>query len=133
MKKYFSENYWADQDIQLLVGKILRTGVSLASVTVLLGGILYLMNHGTQFLPDYSQFKGESNSNTTLGGILSGVLHLQAAQMIQLGVVFLIATPVFRVVFSLFGFILEKDKLYVFITLIVLGVILFSIFSGVKG
>jgi len=95
MKKYFSENYWADQDIQLLVGKILRTGVSLASVTVLLGGILYLMNHGTQFLPDYSQFKGESNSNTTLGGILSGVLHLQAAQMIQLGVVFRLCSQLY--------------------------------------
>lgn len=28
MKKYFSEHYWADQDIQLLVGKILRMGVT---------------------------------------------------------------------------------------------------------
>lgn len=133
MKKYFSEHYWADQDIQLLVGKILRMGVTIASITVLTGGIMYLINHGGEALPDYRHFVGESGSNTTLSGIVSGAFHLHAAQLIQLGVVFLVATPVFRVFFSLIGFTMEKDKLYIIITLIVLGVIFFSIFSGVKG
>ncbi|MDR2230294.1 MAG: DUF1634 domain-containing protein [Flavobacteriaceae bacterium] len=133
MKKYFSEHYWADQDIQLLVGKILRMGVTIASITVLAGGIMYLINHGGEALPDYRHFIGEGKSNTTLSGIVSGAFHLQAAQLIQLGVVFLVATPVFRVFFSLIGFTMEKDKLYIIITLIVLGVIFFSIFSGVKG
>ncbi|MYY25727.1 DUF1634 domain-containing protein [Elizabethkingia anophelis] len=133
MKKYFSEHYWADQDIQLLVGKILRMGVTIASITVLAGGIMYLINHGGGVLPDYRHFVGESGSNTNLRGIVSGAFHLQAAQLIQLGVVFLVATPVFRVFFSLIGFTMEKDKLYIVITLIVLGVIFFSIFSGVKG
>jgi uncharacterized membrane protein len=88
MKKYFSEHYWADQDIQLLIGKILRMGVTIASITVLAGGIMYLINHGGEALPDYRHFVGESGSNTTLSGIVSGAFHLQAAQLIQLGVVF---------------------------------------------
>jgi uncharacterized membrane protein len=75
----------------------------------------------------------KSGSNTTLSGIVSGAFHLQAAQLIQLGVVFWWLHLVFRVFFSLIGFTMEKDKLYIIITLIVLGVIFFSIFSGVKG
>ena len=60
MKKYFSEHYWADQDIQLLVGKILRMGVTIASITVLKGGIMYLINHGGEALPDYRHFVGKA-------------------------------------------------------------------------
>ena len=132
MKKYFSEHYWADRDIQLLVGKILRMGVTIASITVLAGGIMYLINHGGGVLPDYRHFVGESGSNTTLRGIVSGAFHLQAAQLIQLGVVFW-WLHLYFVSFLINRIYHGKDKLYIVITLIVLGVIFFSIFSGVKG
>lgn len=110
MKKYFSEHYWADQIYSYWLAKILRMGVTIASITVLAGGIMYLINHGGGVLPDYRHFVGESGSNTTLRGIVSGAFHLQAAQLIQLGVVFLVATPVFRVFFSLIGFTMEKTS-----------------------
>ncbi len=53
--------------------------------------------------------------------------------IIQLGVVVLLATPITRIAFSVLAFAMEKDRLYVVITLIVLGVITFSIFSGLGG
>jgi len=42
----------------------------------------------------------------------------------------LIATPIVRVLIALIGFALEKDRLYVVISLIILAVILFSIIYG---
>ena len=49
--------------------------------------------------------------------------------MIQLGLLILIATPVARVAFSAFGFAVERDYLYVGITLFVLAVLLYSLFG----
>lgn len=55
--------------------------------------------------------------------------RLQAAEPLaitQLGLLVLIATPVVRVAFSVVGFALERDRLYVAITLAVLAVLLAS-------
>ena len=45
---------------------------------------------------------------------------------IALGLLLLILTPIARIVFSIFGYLLEKDYLYVSITLFVLAVILWN-------
>jgi len=45
---------------------------------------------------------------------------------IQVGLLILIATPVARVVFSLVAFGIERDKVYVGITLAVLAILLFA-------
>jgi uncharacterized membrane protein len=42
----------------------------------------------------------------------------------------LVATPVARVAFSAFAFAAERDYLYVVITLIVLGILLYSLFGA---
>jgi len=42
----------------------------------------------------------------------------------------LIATPVARVLFSLIGFIFEKDWIYIIITFIVLIILFASLFSN---
>ncbi|MDQ1149214.1 DUF1634 domain-containing protein [Sphingobacterium zeae] len=133
MKHVFSKHYWGDKDISLLVGQILRTGVVIASSILVLGGILYLIVHGQETVPNYSDFVGEGNANTTITGIITGALSRNVPQIIQLGVLLLIFTPIVRVIGSLFGFVIEKDKLYIIITLIVLAVIIGSILSGVKG
>jgi uncharacterized membrane protein len=48
----------------------------------------------------------------------------------QLGLLLLIATPVARVAFSVFAFALQRDRLYVVVTLAVLGVLAFSMTGG---
>jgi uncharacterized membrane protein len=53
--------------------------------------------------------------------------------MIQLGIILLIATPVLRVAVSLVGFALERDRVYVAITGLVLAILLYSLFSGHRG
>lgn len=130
MKK--AKGLLGDHDIEVIVGTLLRYGVMTASAIVLLGGIYFLAQHGQASMPSYHHFVGEGIGYTTFSGILNGAFTLQAKGIIQLGVMVLIATPIMRILFSLIGFVLEKDKLYVIITLIVLCVILGSTFGGLK-
>ncbi|AYL98119.1 DUF1634 domain-containing protein [Mucilaginibacter celer] len=122
----------ADRDIELLVGRLLRSGVITASCIVLIGGIYLLLQNGSSAMPSYHHFGGENASYTTFQGILSSAWHLNAKGIVQLGIVVLIATPVLRIALSLFGFALEKDWLYVIITTIVLAVMLLSTIGGLK-
>lgn len=121
-----------DYDIQQFIGKQLRFGVVLSCCIAVLGGVYYLLVHGAEPMPAYNHFVSEPSSFTTLQGIFSGVVAGNAYDIIQLGVVVLLATPILRVFFSLIAFAIEKDHMYVVITAIVLGVILFSMISGVK-
>ena len=123
---------FADRDIQQFIGKQLRWGVIISCSIALLGGLYYLFAHGAEQTPNYSRFSGEPSSYTSLKGIMEGVFALHARNIIQLGVVVLLATPILRVFFSLLAFIKEKDRMYIIITTIVLAIIIFSMTSGVK-
>ncbi|MHB8206540.1 DUF1634 domain-containing protein [Mucilaginibacter sp.] len=133
MKKILSKSYWVDQDIEQMIGQLLRYGVVISSAIVLIGGLDYLYQYGGNSVPAYGVFNGESVKYTTFGGIIKSVMALNTKGIVQLGVMALIATPVLRIAFSLFAFFVEKDKLYIVITFIVLSVMLISIFGGFKG
>jgi uncharacterized membrane protein len=65
---------------------------------------------------------------------LHSIIHERGRSLIQLGLLLLIATPIARVVFSIVGFAIERDRMYVAFTLIVLAVLLYSLLgSGVGG
>ena len=57
-------------------------------------------------------------------------MHLHGKSIIQFGLLLLIATPIARVMFSVVGFAVERDYLYVALTLIVLGVLLYSLIGS---
>jgi uncharacterized membrane protein len=132
MKIVIDKNFLADADIEKIIGLQLRYGVVIASLIVLIGGVLYLVQQGQGAIPPYHTFIGEHAGYTTFSQIIKGVASGQAKGIVQIGVVVLIATPILRIAFSLVGFVLEKDRLYIIITTIVLSVMLFSIFGGVK-
>lgn len=123
-------------DMQGLISRALRIGVTLACCIAAIGGIYYLWRHGGEPMPDYTQFvpnsaRTEAADYTSLGGIVRGVMALQATEWIQLGVVVLILTPVVRVLLSLVEFSLERDWIYVGITAVVFLVILMNSLEGV--
>lgn len=127
-----AENGFKDKDIQLLIGSLLRWGVLLSMAVVAIGGIIYLYRHGHN-ISDYAVFKPQPNFTRKIAPILQGVLALKGRAIIQLGILLLIATPIMRVLFSAVGFFLEKDYLYVAITVLVLAIIMFSMFGGFGG
>ncbi|MBS1519664.1 MAG: DUF1634 domain-containing protein [Bacteroidetes bacterium] len=125
-------NKFKDKDIQVIIGWILRGGVMVSMIFVFIGGIFFVYRHGHS-IPDYKTFKGVPAFISSFSDILNGIATFKGQAIIQLGIIILIATPVIRVAFSAIGFLLEKDYLYIFITLIVLLIILASMISGHAG
>jgi uncharacterized membrane protein len=120
---------WGDRRFEVMIGRLLRFGVVFAAMWVLAGGIHYLLqSHGVK--PDYKVFHGEPADLRYVREIIPGALELNARGFIQLGILLLIATPVARVAFSVIGFALEQDWLYVGITLIVLALLAYSLSSS---
>ena len=120
---------WTDQRVENIVAALLRAGVLVAATVVAAGGIVFLVRHG-RAMPQYSRFMGEPLEYRTVSGIIAGTGLFRGRNLIQLGLLILIATPVARVAFSVIAFALERDRLYVVITLIVLAVLLFSLAGG---
>jgi uncharacterized membrane protein len=116
----------SDQEVDEVIGALLRYGVIIAAVTVAIGGVWYLIKYGTR-MPDYRVFRAEPNSLRSLHGIVRGISGFHSVSVIQFGVVMLIATPVARVAFSVLAFLLQGDRKYVAITVVVLSVLLFSL------
>jgi uncharacterized membrane protein len=67
------------------------------------------------------------------GSLVVAATNLKGQAIIQLGIVLLIATPILRVICSTIGFALEKDYLYVGISLLVLLIIFASMMGGRVG
>ena len=114
-----------DTDMEKVIGYLLRYGVITASLVVLAGGIVYLFRHGHQ-LPAYREFHGEPDKMRNLRLMWEAVMRGEGRPLIQLGLLILIATPIARIAFSIFGYLLEKDYLYTVLTVIVLLAILLN-------
>lgn len=123
------ERGWTDEQMEQVVGTLLRSGVVVAALVVLVGGVLYLIRFGST-LPNYALFRGEPADLRSVSGIIRDVLSLHTRGLIQLGLLLLIATPVVRVAFSILAFALQRDRTYVIVTLMVLGVLIYSLAGG---
>ena len=124
-----SEKAWTDQRIEIFIGSLLRAGVLLAATVFLIGGVLYLSRHGHETI-QYRTFHGEPQSLKSIPAVVEGIASNHARAIIQFGLLLLIATPIARVLFAAFGFLMEKDYVYVVITLIVLAVLLYSLLGS---
>jgi uncharacterized membrane protein len=128
--KNMTQEKFGEKDFQTIIGNLLRYGVWISLSVAFIGGIVYLMHHGHD-IEDYSVFKeNDSNIFEVIANVYNGVIHGSGESIIYFGVILLFLTPVFRVLLSLFSFLLEKDYLYVVITAIVIGIIIISISLG---
>src|SRR3989337_2240833 len=118
-----------DQQVETMIGNLLRISVIIAALVVLLGGVIYL-THCMGTHPDYRVFTGEPRDLRTVSGILRDSLTIHSRGIIQLGLLVLIATPVARVILALFAFALQRDRIYVVVCLIVLTVLIYSLSGG---
>lgn len=117
----------ADHRTEQVIGRLLQVGVLLAAAVTLAGGVLYLQRHGAT-VADYRAFNGAAASLRSLTGILHGVMAGQRAAIVQLGLVLLILTPIARVALTLGAFVIQKDRLYVLLTTVVLAVLVYGLF-----
>jgi uncharacterized membrane protein len=117
---------WTDTQIDTIIGNLLRIGVVIASTTILVGGMIYLIRHGAA-QPNYRVFSGEPADLRNLIGIAQNALSFSGRGIIQLGLLLLIATPLARVIFSIMAFTVQRDRIYVIVTLIVFAILLYSL------
>ena len=122
-----------DTKLQRLIGTTLRSGVMVASITGIVGGLLFLTASGATPV-SFHLFEGSQSPYGFPGLMLrqafdphGGSLSERGLAITQLGVMGLLLTPIIRVVFSIIGFALERDRIYVAITCIVLATLTCSL------
>jgi uncharacterized membrane protein len=115
-----------DARMEMVMGRLLQVGVLLAAVVVLAGGAMYLRGHAGE-VANYRVFRARPIEVQHLGGLLREVVGGDAVAILELGILLLVATPICRVVFAVIAFVLERDRLYVAVSVVVLGVLLFGL------
>ena len=125
----FKPQPWRDRRLEIVLGNLLRAGVLLSAAVVLAGACIYLSRHAYE-PADYRIFRGEPSDFRTIPGIIRSVMNGRGRGLIQLGLLFLIATPIARVALSIVGFAIERDNLYVTFTVIVLLILLYSLLGS---
>jgi uncharacterized membrane protein len=66
----------------------------------------------------------------SFGAFLSGIFSLNPGAFLYLGTISLILTPISRVLISIFAFWREKDKKFVFVTMVVFIFVVASVVVG---
>lgn len=121
----------AEWRMEQLVGRLLQVGVLAAAVLVLAGGLVLLTQHGGS-TADFREFVGVPDTYRTVLGSARAALALDGRGLVQLGIILLIATPVARVAMTLVAFLIQRDRIYVALSAVVLVVLLYGlIFSPV--
>ncbi|MGG5576865.1 DUF1634 domain-containing protein [Myroides sp. C15-4] len=125
-----STSKFTDNQLQNTIGNVLRYGVLSALTVTLIGGIILLVKDSQQTVSFSTFVENDQNLFVVFQNILDGVKNWNGESIIFLGILLLFLTPALRLVLSLFSFMLEKDSLYVVITLIVIAVIILSVSFG---
>jgi uncharacterized membrane protein len=123
------ETSLSDRRLETIIGNLLRARVVIAATVTSIGGVIYLVHSG-ESPAHYRVFYGEPAVVRQVKGVLSDACSGDRLGIMELGLLLLIATPVARVVFSLVAFAVQRDRLYVVVTLAVLRALTFSMAGG---
>jgi len=112
--------------VELLLSMLLRTGVLLAGLVILLGAVVYMLQHGSE-QADLRTFHPQALRLRQISSVLRDAWRLDGAAVIQLGMLLLISTPVLRVASSAYAFARQRDRKYMVIALAVLGILSYGL------
>jgi uncharacterized membrane protein len=118
-------------DFRSAISLVLRYGVIASFVVVALGSTLLFLEGQTGYYPLGSAeqlFDSQNKFLIGLAPLVQGVASAKPYAVIDLGLGVLLATPVARVVISVFLFMEEKRYAFVAITATVLAILLLSMF-----
>jgi len=111
--------------VEMMIGYILRIGVMVSAIVLVIGMVLMLIE-GNGGYPNGVE-------PHSFAAIFAGVVSLKPYAIIMLGLFLLILTPTLRVAVSIYAFAVEKDRLYVWITTIVLVILIIASIIGYLG
>ncbi len=110
------------EPVEAAIGWSLRIGVAISMVLVLAGAAVSFIGgvYGGGDARRHTLTSVHVVVPKTLSAAFTGAAHGHGPALIALGCLVLILTPIIRVVVSVLGFALVKDRLYAAITLLVL-------------
>lgn len=114
---------WSDHEVDQVIGRLLQLGVLVSTVVVLIGAVLLLLKQGSAPV-DFTHFAGAAPALRSVSGTIRLALAGDPFAIIQAGLVLLIATPIARVALTLVAFVVQRDRLYVGLTAVVLIILL---------
>lgn len=119
-----------DAKMETIMGRVLQVGVLLAAGVVLGGGASYLQDHAGE-RSAYAVFTATPVQLRHPAALLHALARGDSSGIIELGILLLVATPICRVIFAVIAFAVERDKLYVAISLTVLAVLLYGLLRAI--
>jgi uncharacterized membrane protein len=124
------------RQVELIISRLLRIGVLSSLLTVLIGLVIMFVHHPS-YLRAHADLVRLTSVGTafphTLRDVGSWVMAGRGRAVVTAGLLLLILTPILRVAVSIVAFIIEKDRIFVFITATVLAVLLLSFLLGKAG
>lgn len=117
---------WNDERIEQTLGRLLQLGVLLAASIVALGAAGYLATHAGSSV-DYRTFHATTADLRSIRMIVAGAARLRSVSLIQFGLLLLIALPIARVGLSLIAFVMQRDRLYIALTAVVLAILAYGL------
>ena len=125
-----------ERQIEMLISWLLRVGVMVSATLVVLGMVLTFRHHPL-YRSSHTDLAALTNAKGvyphTVTAVLHSVLEGRGQGIAMLGLLLLVATPVFRVAVSVVLFAREKDTLFVAVTTTVLGLLILSFVLGAAG
>lgn len=116
-----------DKQIEIWIGWVLRIGTAVSCSIAAIGISWYLVLHGSA-ATSYGEFHPEQTRLPSLHAVVAAALGGNSNAIIQIAILLLIATPLARVAFLVGAYALERDRLYVGVSSLVLAILLYSIF-----
>lgn len=113
--------------MEKLIGVVLLAGILTSAAIVLFGGVLYMWRHGATPV-HYRIFRGEPSDLRSLAGIWKDFEHGSGRGAIQLGLMLLVGIQLVRVALTNILFFLNRDKVFVVITFLVLAMLSYALF-----
>lgn len=123
-------------DAETLISRLLRTGVA-ASAALVVTGMLLLFQHHPTYRSSHTELANLTSAAVEyphrVRDVLASAFAGQGEGIAMLGLLLLIATPVARVLVSIFIFVRERDPRFIAITATVLLLLLTSFVLGTAG
>jgi uncharacterized membrane protein len=123
-------------DAETLISRLLRTGVAASAALVVIGLLLMFRHHPT-YRSSHTELAALLSSSAeyphTVRGVVASALAGHGQGIAMLGLLLLIATPVARVVVSIFIFLRARNVRFVVITATVLLLLVTSFVLGAAG
>jgi uncharacterized membrane protein len=119
--------------LERVVSLVLRLGVLTSFVLVVAGTLMTFLQAPSPDAPPANANGTILTAAPALSDLPRDLARFNGPAWIALGLLVLILTPVMRVAVSAVGFALQKDRVYVGITLTVLAVLIASFLMGQAG